>query len=135
VVDRLVDGVDEPELVRLEVAEGGRLVSQVNLCAVAVEGLGDAAVEVVDLEGGGVEEPPLAGAWVGWGSPMSRTSSWVGQYCSRSRSYQTVTAIPSSVTAVGSGHPQPSGRLPYRRLVGGGRRAVMAVGRGCGGAG
>jgi hypothetical protein len=48
VVDRLVDGIDEPEPVRLQAPEHGRLVGQVNLRVFAVEAAPDPAVEVVD---------------------------------------------------------------------------------------
>jgi hypothetical protein len=52
VVDRLVDGVDQPEPIGLESSQDCWLVGQVNLGVVAVQALGDPAVEVVDAKGG-----------------------------------------------------------------------------------
>jgi hypothetical protein len=47
VVDRPVDRVDQPEPVGLEPLQHGWLVGQVNLGVVAVQALGDAAVQIV----------------------------------------------------------------------------------------
>ena len=67
VVDRLIDRVDEPKPIGLEPRQHRWLVRQVNLGVIAVQALGDLAVQVVDAEGGGIEEPAFVGAWVGWG--------------------------------------------------------------------
>lgn len=105
-VDRPVDGINEPEPISLQAPEHGRFVGQVNLRVVAVAAVGNPAVEVVDPQRGRVEEPALAGPGSGGDSPMSRTSSRSGRYWSRSCSYQTVTPAQSSVAADGRGRPE-----------------------------
>jgi hypothetical protein len=67
VVDGLVDGVDQPEPIGLEPPQDRRLVGQIDRRVIAVQALGDSAVQVVDPQRGGIEEPPFVGVWVGWG--------------------------------------------------------------------
>jgi hypothetical protein len=53
------DSVDQPEAIRLEEREDGRLVEQVDVVPISVDSLGRGAVKVVDRERWGVEEAPL----------------------------------------------------------------------------
>lgn len=61
VVNRPVGRVDEPQPVGLQPAQHRRLVGQVDVRPLPVQGLGDPPVQVVAAEGGRVEEPARAG--------------------------------------------------------------------------